>query len=428
MKEITLVPFEGYKYIEGGVCAAKGFKASGTYCGIKKSAVTDGNESPISQTKNDIGMVVSDTVCDAAAVYTQNKVKGAPITVTKANLAKSGGKAKAIIVNSKNANTCNADGEQKANKMCELTASALGIKAEEVIVASTGVIGQVLPIEPIERAVPVLVKELDYNGNEQAATAIMTTDTVKKEIAVEFEIGGKVCRLGGMGKGSGMIHPNMATTLNFYTTDCKISAALLQKALDETVKITYNCLSVDGDQSTNDMVCVLANGMAGNDDITDGSAEFEVFKKALYIAMMSITKMLAKDGEGATKLLEVTVNGADTLDTAITVAKSVVGSNLLKCAIFGADANWGRVLCAIGYADAEFDINKVDVKMSSKAGEIHVCENGAGIEFSEETAKTVLLEDEITITIDLGMGQAHATSWGCDLTYDYVKINGDYRS
>ena len=427
MKEITLIPFEGYKYIEGGVCAAKGFKASGTYCGIKKSAAPDGNDSPF-KAKNDIGMVVSDTECSAAAVYTQNKVKGAPITVTKQNLKATGGKARAIIVNSKNANTCNADGEQKAKRMCELTANALGIKAEEVIVASTGVIGQILPIEPIERAVPVLVKGLDYNGNEQAATAIMTTDTVKKEIAVEFEIGGKVCHLGGMGKGSGMIHPNMATTLNFYTTDCNISSALLQSALDEIVKVTYNCLSVDGDQSTNDMVCVLANGEAGNDEIKAESAEFEVFKKALYIAMMNITKMLAKDGEGATKLLECRVSGADSLETAITVAKSVVGSNLLKCAIFGADANWGRVLCAVGYADAEFDINKVDVKMSSKAGEIFVCKNGAGIEFSEETAKTVLLEDEITIDISIGTGEFSAAAWGCDLTYDYVKINGDYRS
>ena len=427
MKEITLIPFEGYKYIDGGVCAAKGFKASGTYCGIKKSAAPDGNDSPF-KAKNDIGMVVSDTECSAAAVYTQNKVKGAPITVTKQNLKATGGKARAIIVNSKNANTCNADGEQKAKKMCELTANALGIKAEEVIVASTGVIGQVLPIEPIEKAVPVLVKGLDYNGNEQAATAIMTTDTVKKEIAVEFEIGGKVCHLGGMGKGSGMIHPNMATTLNFYTTDCKVSADALQAALSEVVKVTYNCLSVDGDQSTNDMVCVLANGEAGNDEIKAESAEFEVFKKALYIAMMNITKMLAKDGEGATKLLEVRVSGADSLETAITVAKSVVGSNLLKCAIFGADANWGRVLCAVGYADAEFDINKVDVKMSSKAGEIFVCKNGAGIEFSEETAKTVLLEDEITIDISIGTGEFSAAAWGCDLTYDYVKINGDYRS
>lgn len=427
MKEITKIPFEGYKYVDGGVCAAKGYKASGTYCGIKKSAVQDGNESPF-KSKNDICLVVSDTVCEAAAVYTQNKVKGAPITVTKKNLEKSGGKARAIIANSKNANTCNADGEEKAGTMCRLAAEALGIKPEEVIVASTGVIGQVLPIEPVVQAVPVLVSELRYDGNEQAATAIMTTDTVKKEIAVEFTVGGKVCRLGGMGKGSGMIHPNMATTLNFYTTDCAISSAMLQKALDETVKITYNCLSVDGDQSTNDMVSVMANGLAGNTAIESENEDFEVFKKALYIAMMNITKMLAKDGEGATKLLEVKVSGAESLETAITVAKSVVGSNLLKCAIFGADANWGRVLCAVGYADADFDIGKVDVKMSSRAGSIHVCENGAGIEFSEEEAKTVLLEDEITIDISIGGGSFSAAAWGCDLTYDYVKINGDYRS
>ena len=428
MKEITLKPFEGYEYAEGGVCAAAGFRASGVYCGIKKSPIPDGNESPISNIKNDICMVVSDCDCTSAAVYTQNKVKGAPIIVTKDNLAKAGDKMRAIIANSKNANTCNSDGEHKAQAMCKLTADALGIEPEQVIVASTGVIGQILPIEPVAEAVPKLVEKLDYKGNLEAATAIMTTDTVKKEIAVKFDIGGKTVTLGGMGKGSGMIHPNMATTLNFYTTDCKISSELLQAALDEVVKVTYNCLSVDGDQSTNDMVCIMANGKAGNAEIKAGSEEFEVFKKALYIAMMSITKMLAKDGEGATKLLEVKVDGADSLQTAITVAKSVVGSNLLKCAIFGADANWGRVLCAVGYADAEFDINKVDVKMSSKAGEIHVCENGAGIPFSEDEAKTVLLEDEITITVSIGDGEFSAAAWGCDLTYDYVKINGDYRS
>ncbi len=426
-KQIKKVEFEGYTYIDGGVCAAKGFKASGTYCGIKKSEVPDGNESPLKE-KNDIGMVVSDTLCNAAAVYTQNKVKGAPITVTKNNLEKTGAKARAIIVNSKNANTCNADGEQKAVMMCKLTAEALGIAPEEVIVASTGVIGQVLPIEPIEKAVPVLVKGLAYDGNEQAATAIMTTDTVKKEIGVEFEIDGIKYRLGGMGKGSGMIHPNMATTLNFYTTDCNISSEALQAALNEIVKITYNCLSVDGDQSTNDMVCVLANGAAGGEEIRTGTPAFEVFKKALYIAMMNITKMLAKDGEGATKLLECHVTGAPDQDTAIIVAKSVIRSPLFKCAMFGADANWGRILCAIGYAEADFDINKVNVSLSSKAGRIDVCENGAGIEFSEQTAKKVLSEDEIIIDVSIGEAKAEARAWGCDLTYDYVKINGDYRS
>lgn len=428
MKEISKTAFEGYTYIEGGVCAAKGFKANGLYCGIKKSEVPDGNESPVSNKKNDIGMVMSDIMCNAAAVYTQNKVKGAPVLVTKANLSKTGGKAQAVIVNSKNANTCNADGEQKAMRMCELAAGQLNIKPEEVIVASTGVIGQVLPIEPIEACIEELAAGLTYDGNERAATAIMTTDTVKKEVAVEFNCGGKLCRLGGMAKGSGMIHPNMATTLNFITTDCTVSSEMLQKALSEVVKITYNCLSVDGDQSTNDMVALMSNGMAGNEEITAEGEDLEVFKKALYIVMMNMTKMLAKDGEGATKLLECTVTGAKDLDTAIIVAKSVICSELFKCAMFGADANWGRILCAVGYADADFDINKVDVSLSSKSGKIDVCKNGAGIDFSEETAKAVLLEDEIFIDISIGDGKGKATAWGCDMTYDYVKINGDYRS
>lgn len=428
MKEITKTQFDGYKYIDGGVCAAKGFKANGLYCGIKKSENADGSDSPAAKHKNDIGLIKADVMCSAAAVYTQNKVKGAPVTVTKANLEKTGGKAQAVIVNSKNANTCNADGEQKAMRMCELAAGQLGIKPEEVVVASTGVIGQILPIEPIENCIGELAAGLAYDGNEKAATAIMTTDTVKKEVAVEFEVGGKICRIGGMGKGSGMIHPNMATTLNFITTDCAVSAKMLQKALSEVVKITYNCLSVDGDQSTNDMVVLLSDGLAENAEINAEGNDFEVFKKALYIVMMNITKMLAKDGEGATKLLECKVTGAKDLDTAITVAKSVICSPLFKCAMFGADANWGRILCAVGYADADFDINKVDVSLSSKAGSIHVCTNGAGIEFSEDEAKKVLLEDEITISVSIGDGNGGATAWGCDLTYDYVKINGDYRS
>lgn len=410
--------FDGYKYIDGGVCASKGFKASGVYCGIKETE----------NKKNDIALVVSDVMCNAAAVYTQNKVKGAPIVVTKRNLEATGGKAQAVIVNSKNANTCNADGEEKAEKMCQLAANALNLKPEEVIVASTGVIGQILPIEPIERAIPKLILGLCVCGNEDAATAIMTTDTVKKEVAVEFEIDGKVCHLGGMAKGSGMIHPNMATTLNFITTDCAVSRDMLQKALSEVVKITYNCLSVDGDQSTNDMVALMSNGLAENIEITESNADFEIFKQALYIVMMNMTRMLAKDGEGATKLLECTVSGAKDLDSAITVAKSVICSPLFKCAMFGSDANWGRILCAVGYADAEFDINKVDVSLASNAGEICVCKDGAGIEFSEEEAKKILLEDEIQIKISIGDGEFSATAWGCDLTYDYVKINGDYRS
>ena len=413
-----------FEFKDGGICAAKGFKANGTYCGIKKPA----NDDPSIKHKNDICLYTSDVVCNAAAVYTQNKVKGAPIIVTKANLEKSGNKAIAVIANSKNANTCNADGVEKANRMCELVANELNIPQEQVIVASTGVIGQILPIEPIEKAVPVLAKGLCYNKHLEAATAIMTTDTVKKEYAVEFDINGVKCTVGGMAKGSGMIHPNMATTLNFITTDCAIGSELLQKALSEIVKVTYNCLSIDGDTSTNDMVCLMANGLAFNDEITEENEYFETFKAALYEVMANLTRMLAKDGEGATKLLECITSDAKDKDTAITVAKSVVCSTLFKAAMFGEDANWGRVLCAIGYADAEFDINKVDVDLKSDKGEIAVCRNGAGVEFSEEKTSEVLSEDEIYILINLNDGDEQATAWGCDLTYDYVKINGDYRT
>ena len=411
-----------WNVIEGGVCAAKGFMANGLNCGLNSD-----------KNKNDLGMVVSSVSCDTAAVYTTNKVKGAPILVTKANLEKSGQKAKAIIVNSKNANTCNADGVEKAEKMCqlasqELIAQGYDVKTEEVIVASTGVIGQILPIEPIENSMEDLVKGLDAKGNLKAANAIMTTDTIKKEYAVSFEINGKTCVIGGMAKGSGMIHPNMATTLNFVTTDVAISAELLQKALSEIVKVTYNCLSVDGDTSTNDMLTVMANGLAENTMIETESEAYETFKDALYQVLMNLTKMLAKDGEGASKMLECTCAGAPDLDTAIIVAKSVICSPLFKCAMFGEDANWGRVLCAIGYADAEFDIDKVDVDLASEKGTISVCRNGAGIEFSEEEAKVVLGADEIYININLNQGDTQAKAWGCDLTYDYVKINGDYRS
>lgn len=413
-----------FKVIDGGICASKGFKASGIYCGIKRPA----NDTPETKHKNDICIFVSDTVCNTAAVYTQNKVKGAPILVTKKNLEKSGNKSIAVIANSKNANTCNADGIEKAEAMCELLAKELNVPKEQVIVASTGVIGQILPIEPIKTGIPKLVKELDYNKNIEAATAIMTTDTVKKEYAIEFEIDGIKCHLGGMAKGSGMIHPNMATTLNFITTDCAISSNLLQEALSEIVKVTYNCLSIDGDTSTNDMVSLMANGMADNKEITSHGADFDTFKSALYEVMANLTRMLAKDGEGATKLIECITSGAKDKDTAITVAKSVVCSSLFKAAIFGEDANWGRILCAVGYAQADFDINKVDVDLKSKNGIISVCKNGSGIEFSEEKAAKILSADEIYVLINLNDGSEKATAWGCDLTYDYVKINGDYRT
>ena len=403
--------------VEGGVCAAQGFKANGLNCGLNKD-----------KGKNDLGLVVSDVMCNAAAVYTTNKVKGAPLLVTKEHLAACGGRTRGFIANSKNANTCNADGVEKAEMMCSLTAKALGVEPDEIVVASTGVIGQVLPIEPIAEHIEELAAGLSPENHGKAANAIMTTDTVMKEIAVEFRLGGKTCKMGGMAKGSGMIHPNMATTLNFITTDATVSSGLLQKALSDVVKVTYNCLSVDGDTSTNDCVLLMANGLAGNEEVSAEGDDYEEFKSALYFVMMNMTKMLAKDGEGASKLIECTCVGAPDLDTAITVAKSVIRSPLVKCAFFGEDANWGRILCAIGYAEAEFDIDKVDVDMSSVNGTVAVCRNGAGIEFSEDEAAKILSADEILVDIDLHQGECSAKAWGCDLTYDYVKINGDYRT
>ena len=403
--------------VEGGVCAAQGFKANGLNCGLNKD-----------KGKNDLGLVVSDVMCNAAAVYTTNKVKGAPLLVTKEHLAACGGRTRGFIANSKNANTCNADGVEKAEMMCSLTAKALGVEPDEIVVASTGVIGQVLPIEPIAEHIEDLTAGLSPENHGKAANAIMTTDTVMKEIAVEFRLGGKTCKMGGMAKGSGMIHPNMATTLNFITTDATVSSGLLQKALSDVVKVTYNCLSVDGDTSTNDCVLLMANGLAGNEEVSAEGEDYQEFKSALYFVMMNMTKMLAKDGEGASKLIECTCVGAPDLDTAITVAKSVIRSPLVKCAFFGEDANWGRILCAIGYAEAEFDIDKVDVDMSSVNGTVAVCRNGAGIEFSEDEAAKILSADEILVDIDLHQGECSAKAWGCDLTYDYVKINGDYRT
>ena len=406
-----------FKKIDGGVCAALGFRANGLNCGLNKD-----------KNKNDLGLVISDVLCNAAAVYTTNKVKGAPLLVTKRHLAATGGKTRGFIVNSKNANTCNADGVEKAEKMCELAANVLGLSADEIVVASTGVIGETLPIEPIAHYVDELVAGLAVENHRKAASAIMTTDTIIKEIAIEFEAGGKLCRIGGMAKGSGMIHPNMATTLNFITTDAAVSSEMLQKALSDVVKVTYNCLSIDGDTSTNDCVLLMSSGLAGNSEIDVEGEDYNNFKSALYFVMMNMTRMLAKDGEGATKLIECACAGAPDLETAITVAKSVIRSPLLKCAIFGEDANWGRILCAIGYAEADFDIDKVDVDISSAGGKIAVCRSGAGVHFSEDTAKTVLAKDEIRIDIDLNQGDYSAMAWGCDLTYDYVKINGDYRT
>ena len=403
------------KIIDGGVCAAKGFLASGVHCGVRKN-----------RTKKDISLIYSEARATAAAVYTTNLVKGAPLTVTKKHL--SDGHAQAVICNSGNANTCNANGVEIAEEMSALTAKALGIAADDVVVASTGVIGQPLSIEPIAAGIPMLKDALTKEGSDSAAEGIMTTDTAKKEIAVEFTVGGKTCRMGGIAKGSGMIHPNMATMLVFITTDAKISAEMLGKALSSDIKNTFNMISIDGDTSTNDMVTVLANGMAENAEITSEGEDFDAFMEALNTVNVYLCRSIAGDGEGATKLLECKVTGAVDEDTAKTVAKSVICSSLLKAAMFGADANWGRVLCAIGYSGANVDVNAVDVSFRSVKGDILVCQNGAGVDFSEEKAKEILLEKEIEILVSLGNGKGEATAFGCDLTYDYVKINGDYRT
>lgn len=403
------------KLIEGGVCASKGFSASGIHCGIRKS-----------RTKRDLGLIYSEVKATAAAVYTQNLVKGAPLYVTKEHLKD--GYAQAVICNSGNANTCNANGIEIANQMAQELSKSLNVSENDVVVASTGVIGLPLSIEPIAQGIPSLVSQLAKDGNNNASEAIMTTDTRSKQVAVEFEIDGKVCHLGGMAKGSGMIHPNMATMLVFITSDVKISSLMLQKALKSDIQDTFNMLSIDGDTSTNDMVVVMANGMANNEEITKDDDNFKLFMKALNTVTVQLCREIAGDGEGATKLLECKVYNAYNIPTAKIVAKSVICSALLKAAMFGADANWGRVLCAIGYSGASVDINKIDVSFKSKKGEIQVCKDGAGVDFDEDIAKQILLENEIEIIVNLNDGDAFSTAWGCDLTYDYVKINGDYRT
>ena len=403
------------KQISGGVCAARGFQASGVHCGIRKS-----------RTKKDLALIYSTVPAHAAAVYTTNLVKGAPLTVTKAHITD--GFAQVVICNSGNANTCNANGIKIAEKMSALVADALPVKAEDVVVASTGVIGQPLSIEPIAEGIAPLAAALSEDGSADACEAIMTTDTKKKEIAVEFSLGGKTCRLGGIAKGSGMIHPNMATMLVFLTTDAAISSAMLQKALSGDIQNTFNMISVDGDTSTNDMVTLLANGLAGNEEITDEGEDFSAFMEALNTVNVYLCRAIAADGEGATKLLECAVSGAGDVKTAKTVAKSVICSSLTKAAMFGEDANWGRVLCAIGYSGAAVDVGKVGVSFRSACGCVEVCRDGAGVPFSEELAAQVLHEKEIEILVSLGSGSAAATAWGCDLTYEYVKINGEYRT
>ena len=402
------------KFISGGVCASSGFKASGVHCGIRKNHI-----------KKDLALIYSEVKANAAAVYTTNLVKGAPLTVTKKHI--SDGVAQAVICNSGNANTCNANGIEIAEKMSALVADSLKIYKDDVIVASTGVIGQPLDITPIAEKMPQLVSALNTNGDD-AAEAIMTTDTVPKQVAVEFTLDGKTCHVGGMAKGSGMIHPNMATMLVFITSDVAISSEMLQMALSKDIQSTFNMVSVDGDTSTNDMVSIMANGLAGNKEITSEGEAFSLFMEALNTVTVHLCKMIAGDGEGATKLLECRVFNAKTPDIAKTCAKSVICSSLVKAAMFGADANWGRILCALGYSGADIDVTKIDVKFVSEAGEVIVCKDGAGVEFSEEKAKEILLKKEIDIIVDLNDGDADASAWGCDLTYDYVKINGDYRT
>ena len=406
-----------FQYIEGGVCAAKGFRANGIHCGIRKN-----------KSKRDWALILSEKEAAAAAVYTTNLVKGAPIAVDKKHLEN--GRASAIICNSGNANTCNADGFEKAIEMCAMTAKQCGIETHDVVVGSTGVIGMPLDTAPIRNSIAALYAGLTagLEGSKFAAEAIMTTDTAIKEVAVTFEVGGVLCKMGGIAKGSGMIHPNMATMLIFITCDACISPEMLQKALSADIKTTFNMISIDGDTSTNDMVTILSNGMAGNTEIVSEGEDFDTFCKALHMLTVRLCRMIAADGEGATKLIECSVSGAKTLEIAQKTAKSVICSSLLKAAMFGADANWGRVLCAIGYSGAPVDVNKIDVAFRSAKGIITVCENGAGVDFSEALAKKILLEKEIDILIDLKDGNHTATAWGCDLTYDYVKINGDYRT
>ena len=406
------------KYIDGGVCAAQGFRAAGIHVGVKTHAAW----------KKDVALIVSDVECAAAGVFTKNVVKSAPIHVTKAHLVN--GKARAVIANSGNANACAPQGEENAEKMCAAAAKAIGCAPEDMVVASTGVIGHTLNTSVIEEGMPALYAALarSNEASDAAAHAIMTTDTVKKEVAVETVIGGKTVRMGGIAKGSGMIHPNMGTMLCFLTTDCAISPEMIKTALLETVNVSFNRISVDGDTSTNDTCCVLANGLAGNAPITEKGEDYDAFLEALQALCVTLAKKMASDGEGARHLLTCTVSGAKEEAQAETIAKSVISSTLTKAAIFGADANWGRVLCAMGYSGADFDPETVDVSFASAAGEIAVCQQGRGLPFDEDLAKKILTEHDVEILVDLHSGSAQCTCWGCDITYDYIKINGDYRT
>ncbi|WP_297232604.1 bifunctional glutamate N-acetyltransferase/amino-acid acetyltransferase ArgJ [uncultured Flavonifractor sp.] len=419
------------KQIPGGVTAPKGFTASGVHCGVKKGK-GDGNQPPMSKMpevlegKKDLALIVSEQPCVAAAVYTMNRVKAAPLYVTMDHLEN--GEAQAIVANSGNANACAPNSHEHAETMCQLAAQATGLKASDFVVASTGVIGQELNIDAIAQGMPAAAAALSKDGSDAAANAIMTTDTVKKELSVTCSIGGKTVTIGAIAKGSGMIHPNMGTMLCFVTTDCAITHEMLTDALHEIVPRTFNRVTVDGDTSTNDMCVVLANSMAGNELIEWKDDSYTVFYKTLYYVFEQLARSIAADGEGASKLITCTVTNARSEESAERLAKAVVGSSLVKAAMFGSDANWGRVLCAMGYSKAPFRPEFVDVHFSSAVGEILVCQQGAGVDFDEEAAKSILSQDEVVISVDLHEGEHEATCWGCDLTYDYVKINGDYRT
>ena len=403
------------KTITGGVCAAQGFQAAAIHCGIKA-----GSE------KDDLALIVSETECTAAACFTNNRVKAAPIYVTMEHLED--GVAQAVIANSGNANACAPQGMENAHRMAQAAADLLGLPEQSVLVMSTGVIGQRLNIECIEENLPSIQPLLSADGSDAAAKAIMTTDLREKTCAVEFEVGGKTCRMGGIAKGSGMIHPNMGTMLCVVTTDCAIASDLLHEAVRKAVKYTFNCISVDGDTSTNDTCIVMANGAAGNELIEWEDEDYEAFYAALYAVCLDLAKKMAADGEGASKLITCTVKHSRNDEVAERLAKAVIASSLVKAAMFGSDANWGRVLCAMGYSKAPFRPEYVTIGFSSKAGAITVCENGMGLDFDEELAKKILVEDEVSIDVDVNEGEHTATAYGCDLTYDYVKINGDYRT
>ena len=403
--------------ISGGVCAAQGFVAAGVHCGVKAGSSPD---------KNDLALILSERECAAAAVYTLNRVKAAPVYITMDHLED--GTAWGVVANSGNANACCPLSHENAQAMCLAAAQATGRAPEDFAVASTGVIGQTINITAIQAGMPALAAKLGPEGSEDAARAIMTTDTVKKELAFSLTLGGKEVTLGAIAKGSGMIHPNMGTMLCFLTTDCAIAAPMLKKALLATANRSFNRISVDGDTSTNDSCMILANGLAGNAPITDEGADYQAFLGALHALCVHMARSMASDGEGAKHLITCTVTGAKSEQSAETIAKSVISSTLTKAAIFGADANWGRVLCAMGYSGEVFDPDKVDVSFASAAGEIAVCAAGRGLPFDEDLAKKILTEHDVEIRVAMGEGDGSCTCWGCDITYDYIKINGDYRT